>query len=338
MLAMEGPGASFDFKKHVLLSEEAISSVQVHSLTEMGYNVKPGQLDFAYTDPFPFLSEEGLKLYREALTSPEVAQNCYYNSAMVPLTVRNATGHSKFLHQMSTDNHLLNALQQVTGGGDTLQWHPFQLEQMMTNIQRVGVNKPSFAWHNDSNDFVLLVQLSDIPEDAVGGGTLMQEKHGDGMVREIRAPKAGYAYLMQGKVVWHAGNASENWIRCISIISFVSKDTLAVECLEPDTVNLHLARNYTPHDVLFKEYGSYRLKNSMQKLEFLADKYFNGPCTFESKESQGEVLKHLDHLIENLQITRHSLGLLPEWPNLPPAPLPFQDVPLANLGFGLPKQ
>lgn len=27
---------------------------------------------------------------------------------------------------------------------------------------RVGVNKPSFAWHNDSNDFVLLVQLSDI--------------------------------------------------------------------------------------------------------------------------------------------------------------------------------
>ena len=64
---MEGPGASFDFKKHVLLSEEAISSVQVHSLTEMGYDVKPGQLDFAYTDPFPFLSEEGLKLYREAV-------------------------------------------------------------------------------------------------------------------------------------------------------------------------------------------------------------------------------------------------------------------------------
>lgn len=107
MLAMEGSGASFDFKKHVLLSEEAISSVQVHSLTEMGYNVKPGQLDFAYTDPFPFLSEKGLKLYREALTSPEVAQNCYYNSAMVPLTVRNATGHSKFLHQISTDNHML---------------------------------------------------------------------------------------------------------------------------------------------------------------------------------------------------------------------------------------
>jgi len=91
---MEGPGANFDFKKHVLLSEEAISSVQVHSLTEMGYDVKPGQLDFAYTDPFPFLSEEGLKLYREALTSPEVAQNCYYSSAMVPLTVRNATSPS----------------------------------------------------------------------------------------------------------------------------------------------------------------------------------------------------------------------------------------------------
>ena len=52
---------------------------------------------------------------------------------------------------------------------------------------------------------VILVQLSDIPEDAVGGGTLMQEKHGNGKVREIRAPKAGYAYLMQGKVVWHAG-------------------------------------------------------------------------------------------------------------------------------------
>ena len=74
------------------------------------------------------------------------------------------------------------------------------------------------------------------------------------------------------------------------------------------------------------------------KIEFLADKYFNGPCKFESRENQGEVLKHLDHLIENLQITRRSLGLLPEWPNPPPAPLPFQDVPLADLGFGLPKQ
>jgi len=81
------------------LTSRSMSSCQrkpfpLSKLTEMGYDVKPGQLDFAYTDPFPFLSEEGLKLYREALTSAEVAQNCYYSSAMVPLTVRNATSPS----------------------------------------------------------------------------------------------------------------------------------------------------------------------------------------------------------------------------------------------------
>ena len=43
----------------------------------MGYELKPGQFDFGYSEPFRFLTEEGLKLYRQALTAPKVAANCY---------------------------------------------------------------------------------------------------------------------------------------------------------------------------------------------------------------------------------------------------------------------
>ena len=82
----------------------------------------------------------------------------------VPLTVRNATRHSKFLYDMSNDARLLSALQKLMGCGDLLQWHPFQLEQMMTNVQHTvqpgsTESKQAFKWHNDSNDFVLLVQV-----------------------------------------------------------------------------------------------------------------------------------------------------------------------------------
>ena len=45
----------------------------------MGYELHPGMFDFGYSEPFRFLTEEGLKLYREALTSPAVAGNCYYS-------------------------------------------------------------------------------------------------------------------------------------------------------------------------------------------------------------------------------------------------------------------
>ena len=129
---------SFDFSKHVDLSPEAISAIQVHSLTEMGYELQAGQLDFGYCEPFRFLTDEGLKLYRESLTSPKVTANCYYSCEKVPLTVRNATAYSTFLYEMSTDSSLLGALQELMNCGDLLQWHPFQVEQMMTNIQQTG--------------------------------------------------------------------------------------------------------------------------------------------------------------------------------------------------------
>ena len=144
--------------------------------------------------------------------------------------------------------------------------------------------------------------MSDIPADARGGGTLMMSK--DGSVREVRAPGPGYAYLMQGKVVVHAGNGSENWIRSISVISFVSRPSLAPECLEPDTVDLTLAKNYTQHGLLDKEYGTYRLKNCMDKIHWVMENFYHEKSDFESKERRSELMQHLDHLIKNLEITK----------------------------------
>ena len=327
--------APFDFNKHVNLSAEAISKIQIYSLTELGYHVQPGQVDFGYSDPFPFLTPEGLELYRRALTSSEVMQNCYFSSAIVPLVVRGAVKHSSFLRQMSTDKALLDAMRGIMQCGDLLQWHPWPSEQMHTNIQLIGAEKkPAFAWHQDSNDFVLLVQISDIPENAVGGGTLMMEK--SGQVREVRAPAAGYAYLMQGKVLRHAANASENWIRCISVISFASKHTLAPESLEEDSVNLHLARNYTVHETLDKEFGTYRLENAMEKIQFLIQNYFDDSCDFGCKDRRSKLLHHLDHLVNNLQITRDNLSLLNEWSGSLPQPLPPDAV--TDVGFPFAKE
>ena len=136
---------------------------------------------------------------------------------------------------------------------------------------------------------------------------------------------------MQGKVVLHAGNGSENWIRSISVISFVSRPSLAPECLEPDTVDLTLAKNYTQHGLLDKEYGTYRLNNSMEKLDFLMQNFYGEKGDFESKERRAELLLHLDHLIKNLQITRDSLQMLNDWSE--PIPRPLHPESVTNLGF-----
>ncbi|CAE7464809.1 Kifc2 [Symbiodinium pilosum] len=320
----------FDFARHMQLSARDLASIRVHTLTEMGYEVAPGETDFAYSEPFQLLSEEGLRLYREAILAKPVLENCYYSCPMVPLTIRNMAAHNKFIRQMSESDDMLLACSKLVGCD--LMWHPFKVEHMMTNIQMKGREATKvFDWHNDSNNFVLLVNLSDIPEDGRGGGTLLKEV-GTGIEREVRAPGPGWAYMMQGSRVVHAANASENWTRIVSVISFCRSETLAAESLEEDTVDLFLARNYTDHALLDKEYSRYRLERSMEKLCFLQDRYLD-ECSndFSSRERRRELVRHLDHMAKNLQITSRSLELLEEWDQPLPRPLRADQVPVAEI-------
>jgi len=328
-LTAEEEGPDFDFSRHVNLSALDLAGIRVHKLSEMGYKVAPGEIDFGYSEPFRLLSEEGLRLYREALLSKPVLQNCYYSCHMVPLTIRNMAAHNKFIRQMSTSEAMLLACSNMVGCD--LVWHPFKVEHMMTNIQMKGKEATKvFDWHNDSNSFVLLVNLSEIPEDGRGGGTLMQDA--TGAAHEVRAPGPGWAYVMQGKRVLHAANASENWTRIVSVISFCSKDTLAVESLEEDTVDLRLARNYTDHALLDKEYAAYRLSRSMEKLCFLRDRFLDEQMNdFSSLVRREELVRHLEHLTRNLQITSSSLQMLTDWGQPRPRPLPVDEVPLTEI-------
>ncbi|CAE7463161.1 Kifc2 [Symbiodinium sp. CCMP2456] len=323
----EGP--DFDFSRHVHLSALDLDGIRVRKLSEMGYKVAPGEIDFGYSEPFRLLSEEGLRLYREAILSKPVLENCYYSCPMVPLTIRNMAAHNKFIRQMSTSEAMLLACSSMVGCD--LAWHPFRVEHMMTNIQMKGKEAAKvFDWHHDSNSFVLLVNLSEIPEDGRGGGTLMQEA--SGAAHEVRAPGPGWAYIMQGKRVLHAANASENWTRIVSVISFCSKDTLAAESLEEDTVDLHLARNYTDHAVLDKEYAAYRLSRSMEKLCFLRDRFLDEEANnFSSLVRREDFVRHLEHLIRNLQITSSSLQMLTDWGQPRPRPLPVDEVPVTEI-------
>eukprot|EP00437_Effrenium_voratum_P028020 CAMPEP_0181402774 /NCGR_PEP_ID=MMETSP1110-20121109/3349_1 /TAXON_ID=174948 /ORGANISM="Symbiodinium sp., Strain CCMP421" /LENGTH=380 /DNA_ID=CAMNT_0023525005 /DNA_START=25 /DNA_END=1164 /DNA_ORIENTATION=+ len=320
----EGP--DFDFSRHVNLSALDLDGIRVRKLSELGYKVSPGEIDFGYSEPFRLLSEEGLRLYREAILSKPVLENCYYSCPMVPLTIRNMAAHNKFIRQMSTSEAMLLACSSMVGCD--LAWHPFRVEHMMTNIQMKGKEATKvFDWHHDSNSFVLLVNLSEIPEDGRRGGTLMQDAAGN--AHEVRAPGPGWAYIMQGKRVLHAADASENWTRIVSVISFCSKATLAAESLEEDTVDLHLARNYTDHALLDKEYAAYRLSRSMDKLSFLRDRFLDEEANdFSSLARRKDLVRHLEHLIRNLQITSSSLQMLTDWEQPRPRPLPVDEVPV----------
>ena len=222
-----------------------------HSLQSLGYGHQLA-CDFGISEPFPLLSEEGLRVVRKELCSTEVIESCLRSSDVAPLVLRDTTRVSKFLNDLWASSEIEGFLSKISG--IPLVPHPMQKERGHVNVQDGAVrDKPVFPWHFDSQPFVCIVTLHDVAAEHKNN-TLFKDAQGD--IHSVEVPAAGYAVLLQGSVVEHCAPASEHE-RCTMITSYVPRDSQLFDC---DKTNLCLARSYDDKEALTRQFFEYRLK------------------------------------------------------------------------------
>ena len=101
-----------------------------------------------------------------------------------------------FVHkQMSRNNRIISRL--------TNSWSACHM-----NVQeKAGLDTKVFDWHTDSQPLTLVINVSDMPKEAVGGSTLLM-KYDDKSVIELKQPAPGYAALFRGSAVLHKERTS----------------------------------------------------------------------------------------------------------------------------------
>ena len=82
------------------------------TLKELVLELRPSSTPIAATTPFPLLSEKGVLTYRKALFSENVIRACSVAPYDNTLILRNAAGHSKFLHDFWNHPETLKIMSQ----------------------------------------------------------------------------------------------------------------------------------------------------------------------------------------------------------------------------------
>lgn len=272
---------SFNVHEHLWVdSGETLRS----SMKLQNFGIDPVELgvasDHAVTKPFRLLSPDAVSIINDELK--RIGPSCTFQAPpFAPCVMRGVTHYSRFIDQLWSSPELSALLSAVSGVA--LKPHPMKLERAHVNIQKahsstvpaagapvanqsaleVEAPQPVFDWHLDSQPFVCIVMLSDPPDDAIGGQTMVrtpnnQEEFG------LTFPQAGYAYFMQGSVLPHCAMPAVNYNRVTMITSFVFADPLLSE-----KTDMGLAAHYTPTDQLRAEYASYRLEAAANKANAL---------------------------------------------------------------------
>ena len=186
------------------------------------------------------------------------------------MVLREVCNYSPFVNDMWNSNELISFISEISN--ISLKPHPMKLERAHINIQSPISEKniPIFGWHVDSQPFVCIVMLSDIPSQnsAIGGETYIRTL--DGIIK-LQFPEAGYAYLLQGGIVPHCAMPAQNYNRKTMITSFIPDDVLTYG----DNTNLELSKTYSNINTLTHDYFQYRINEVSEKAKKLVNNQKN---------------------------------------------------------------
>ena len=79
----------------------------------------------------------------------------------------------------------------------------------------------------DSQPLTLIINVSEMPEDVVGGSTILR-RNDDGMEIELKQPAPGYATIFRGSGVFHRGTAA-NYKRVIYVKTMEFKSVTVLD-------------------------------------------------------------------------------------------------------------
>ncbi|KAH7409590.1 hypothetical protein BKA64DRAFT_720838 [Cadophora sp. MPI-SDFR-AT-0126] len=276
--------ATFDPKTHLAFSPPT----EFYTLEELGLASPLATGPIAITAPFPLFSTEGIKQLRADLFRPSVIEKHMYREAKDPgvYKIRGYGSDAPFVYSAWTHPQLLDVCSKAAGvelevvfdyeiGHINVQLPKVAGDEEKDILERLPPSVPPkqdifvdegikaaaqeneghlTAWHNDSYPWVCVVMLSD-PTGMVGGETALRK--GDGSLLKVRGPEVGCAVMMQGGLINHVAlKALGNGERITMVTSFRPKNALAY-----DSSNLGNVKKVSNHDVLFRQWATYRAEN-----------------------------------------------------------------------------
>ena len=252
----------FDVTKHLYLDKFP----KIYTLESLGFCGMKGFSNFGASEPFRLLTPEAIVIANEILNNDIIQKNCTYSSPIAPMVLREVCNYSSFFNDMWNSNELISFISEISD--ISLKPHPMKLERAHINIQSPISEKniPIFGWHVDSQPFVCIVMLSDMPSESggIGGETYIRTL--DGIIK-LQFPEAGYAYLLQGGIVPHCAMPAQNYNRKTMITSFIPDDVLTYG----DNTNLELSKTYSNINRLTHDYFQYRINEVSEKAKKLVN-------------------------------------------------------------------
>lgn len=196
----------------------------IHTLADLQLEDSPIS-SVGSTEPFPFLSAEGVRAFRREIFSKDVIDNCMWHTRPGSVQIRGmAPRYAPFIHQFWHSPEVLGIISDLAGvdlvpvmdyeishtnvqlgpgGVDAVKDTPIDppeatkeaLEEFHQNVNgtdRTQEKKPVVVpWHRDSHPFVCVIMLSDT-RFMTEGETGIQK--GDGTIVKVRSPETVSAY------------------------------------------------------------------------------------------------------------------------------------------------
>ena len=204
----------FNFGKHFIQNP----NVKAHTMEALGHK---GDKRFGYTDPFQLLDEEATHYIRKLPENEEFVKRTKYVTSFSPFVLRNCAMHDTFLNDIYTSTQAENYFSNIVG--EEMRWLSNTWDACHMNVQeKTGLDTKIFDWHMDSQPLTLIINVSEMPEEVLGGSTILR-RHDDGSEIELKQPSPGYATIFRGSGVFHRGTGA-NYKRIIYVKTMEFKD------------------------------------------------------------------------------------------------------------------
>mmetsp|Transcript_19040 Transcript_19040/g.31856 ORF Transcript_19040/g.31856 Transcript_19040/m.31856 type:complete len:269 (-) Transcript_19040:597-1403(-) len=207
------------------------------------------------SEPFPFLTTEGLALIRTVLKDDLDAGNCIHWSKIAPAVHRGLQMRSAFVRDLWNAPEIAEGVSSAMGVEVCL--HKQRYEQIQFNRSDPNNERDTFNWHFDSQPYTMIVLVSDPAGDCDANTKFRYEGKED----SLKFPAAGYAYIINGVALEHmvTGDGTE---RISMVVTFQFKDPFLM-----DKSNMVLGLQYTPDKLaLYADYINYRLQRMREVL------------------------------------------------------------------------
>lgn len=209
----------FNVGKHFIQNP----NVKAYTMETLGHK---GDKRFGYTEPFQLLDEEATNYIRKLPENEEFVKRTKFVTSFSPFVLRNCAMHDTFLNDMYTSVEAENYFSNIVG--EDMRWLSNTWDASHMNVQeKTGLDTKIFDWHMDSQPLTLIINVSDMPEEVLGGSTILR-RHDDGTEIELKQPAPGYATIFRGSGVFHRGTAA-NYKRIIYVKTMEFKDVTILD-------------------------------------------------------------------------------------------------------------